>query len=310
MAGVFQGFSVITLIIIVGVVIERTGWLGAHGRKVLTGLAFHVATPALLFGLMYHADLSVLFSGQFIVTAIGMVVIALVYALIGALARWGTGPTTIGALAASFVNSGNLGIPIAVYVLGDGTLVAPVMLAQQLIMGPVALTTLDLATRSPDAAKLRWWQYATRPFVNPIVIGALTGLLLNATNVAMPEFVLEPISLIGAMSVPAMLLAFGMGLNDSPVPLRGPERPQVLTATLLKTLVHPLLAWVLGAFVFNLDATTLFVVVITAALPAAQNIYNYAVTYDTGERLARDSILITTLGSVPVIVLATLLLHP
>ena len=310
MAGVLQGFTVIGLIIAVGILIERTGWLGPTGRQVLNVLAFRVATPALLFGLMHSARLEVLFSAQFVVTAIGMVLMAIVYAVIGAIARWGVGPTTIGALGASYVNSGNLGIPIAVYVLGDGTLVAPVMLVQQLIMGPVMLSVLDVSSRAPDAPRLRWWQLAARPFTNPIVIGALSGLFLNVLGVTVPDFLLEPIALVGGISVPAVLMAFGMSVLDSAVPMRGGDRWQVLTATLLKAVVHPLAAWAIGRWAFGLDPQTLLVVVVTAALPAAQNIFNFAAVHRVGERLAREIILLTTLASVPVIILATFVLHP
>lgn len=84
----------------------------------------------------------------------------------------------------------------------------------------------------------------------------------------------------------------------------------MLTATVLKSFVHPVLAWLLGKFVFGLDDAMVLVVVVTAALPAAQNIYNYAANYHVGESLARESILLTTILSVPVILVVTLLLHP
>lgn len=310
MLGVLEGFSVIGIIVAVGVLIDRTGWLGAHGRPVLNGLAFHVATPALLFGLMYEAELEVLFSAQFIATAIGMVTVALIYCVIGAICKWGVGPTTVGAMNSSYVNSGNLGIPIAVYVLGDGSLVAPVMLVQQLIMGPVMLGILDVTSAARKGRTLKWWQFVVRPFTNPVVLGALSGLLLNALQIEAPSFIVEPIALVGAMSVPAVLLAFGMSLRDNRMPFRGDDRWQVTTSVVLKSFIHPILAWLLGAWVFHLDEATLLAVVVTAALPTAQNIYTYAANYRVGESLARESILVTTILSVPVIFLVTLILHP
>jgi len=308
--GVLEGFSVIALIILVGFIMQRVGLLGDRGREMLNKLAFNVATPALLFGLMFSADLNVLFSGQFLVTAICMVIMAVLFAVVAIIFRWGTGNAAVGALASSFVNSGNLGIPIAVYVLGDGTLVAPVMLVQQLILAPVMLSVLDIAGRDPQAPTLRWWQMLYRPFTNPVVIGALSGLLLNIFSVPVPNFLLDPIELVGGISVPAVLMAFGMSLHDNAMPLRGQNRWQVLTATVLKSFVHPVLAWLLGKFVFGLDDAMVLVVVVTAALPAAQNIYNYAANYHVGESLARESILLTTILSVPVILIVTLLLHP
>lgn len=310
MVGVFEGFSVIGIIIAIGVVIDRTGWLGQHGRQVLNGLAFHVATPALLFGLMYGAELDVLFSSQFTATAIGMLSVAAIYCVFGAIFKWGVGPTTVGAMNSSYVNSGNLGIPIAIYVLGDGSLVAPVMLVQQLVMGPVMLGILDVTSVARKGRKLPWWQLVLRPFTNPVVLGSLAGLLLNIFQVEAPSFVVEPIALVGGMSVPAVLLAFGMSLRDNSLPFTGVDRWQVLTGTVLKTFIHPIIAWVLGAFVFHLDNATLLAVVVTAALPTAQNIYTYAANYRVGESLARETILITTVLSVPVIFLVTFMLHP
>jgi len=45
-----------------------------------------------------------------------------------------------------------------------------------------------------------------------------------------------------------------------------------------------------------------------AALPAAQNVFNYAQRYSRGEIIARDTVLITTIGSIPVLVLVAAVL--
>ena len=68
------------------------------------------------------------------------------------------------------------------------------------------------------------------------------------------------------------------------------------------------IAWSVGHLVFGLDGTALFGVVLLAALPTAQNVFNYAQRYDSGVTLARDTVLITTIGSVPILVLAAALL--
>lgn len=310
MLGVIQGFTVIGVIVGVGVVLGKTKWLGPSGASVLTKLAFWVATPALLFSLLAGTDLAAIFSTSFLVTAIAMVAVGVLYGAIAAIARWGVGPGTVGAMTASYVNAGNLGIPIAVYVLGDASLVIPVMLGQLLIMAPVYLAILDIGVRSNGHVKLPWWRLALRPLGNPIVIGSLLGLIVAGFQIPVPEFVLEPIALIGNIAVPAVLLAFGMKLLENVVPIRGPEKWQVLTATAIKMVVHPVLAWALAVVVFGLEGHALLAVVVMAALPTAQNIFAYASEYGTGERLAQEVILITTLLSVPAIVVVTLLLHP
>ena len=50
----------------------------------------------------------------------------------------------IGALGSSYVNAGNLGIPLAVYVFGDASYVAPVMLYQLVVLAPISFVVLDM----------------------------------------------------------------------------------------------------------------------------------------------------------------------
>ncbi|MDO0935852.1 AEC family transporter [Streptomyces sp. DG2A-72] len=306
MQGVLTGFAVIAVVIAVGYVLGRRGHLGEHGREVLTKLAFHVASPALLFTTLAHADLSVIFSSRLLVTALSTAAAAGVFIAVGAVRGWGLGRTTIGALCSSYVNSGNLGIPIAVYVLGDASLVAPVLLFQLLLLTPVALTVLDLST-ARDGKEPLWLRLLT-PLRNPIALGSLAGVAVSATGLRVPTAVMDPVTLIGNMSVPAVLLAFGISLCGSTMPGRGPDRQLVLLSVALKSVGQPAAAWALASGAFGLHGAQLLDVVVTSALPAAQNLFTYASRYRVGERLARDSILLSTVLSVPVLVAVAALL--
>ncbi|MEV7219403.1 AEC family transporter [Streptomyces sp. NPDC093681] len=300
MQGVLTGFAVIAVVIGVGYVLGLRGHLGPQGREVLTKLAFHVASPALLFTTLATADLSVVFSARLLVTALSTLAVAGAFVAVGVVCGWGVGRTTIGALCSGYVNSGNLGIPIAVYVLGDASLVAPVLLFQLVLVTPVAVTILDLS--SGGGAKGPLWRRLLTPLRNPIALGSLAGVAVAASGFEVPDAVMDPITLIGNMSVPAVLLAFGIGLCGSTMPLRGVERRPVLLAVALKAVGQPAVAWALASGVFGLRGPQLLDVVVTSALPVAQNLYTYASTYGVGERLARDAILVSTVVSVPVLV--------
>ncbi|MFH8895265.1 AEC family transporter [Streptomyces coeruleorubidus] len=305
MQGVLSGFAVIAVVIGVGYLIGRRGYLGDGGREVLTKLAFHVASPALLFTTLARADLSVIFSDRLLVTAMSTAAVAGVFVAVGAARGWGAGRTTIGALCSSYVNSGNLGIPIAVYVLGDASLVAPVLLFQLVGVTPVALTVLDLASGGEQRPL---WQRLLTPLRNPIALGSLAGVAASASGLHVPGPLMDPLTLIGNMSVPAVLLAFGISLRGSTLPLRGAERAPVLLAVALKAVIQPLVAWALAAGVFGLHGASLLDVVVTSALPAAQNLFTYASSYRVGEVLAREAILLSTVLAVPVLVVVAALL--
>ncbi|MER8116703.1 AEC family transporter [Streptomyces sp. NPDC094031] len=299
MTGVLSGFAVIAIVIGVGYVLGRRGTLGAQGMDVLTRLAFTVAGPALLFTTLARADLSVLFSARLLVTALATAAVSAVFVAAGVVRGWGVGRTTIGALCSGYVNSGNLGIPIAAYVLGDASLVAPVLLFQVVLVTPIALTVLDL---SGTGEKGMLGQRLLTPLRNPIAVGSLSGVVVAAAGWKLPGPVMDPLTLIGNMSVPAALLTFGMSLHGSAAPWRGRDRQLVLLSVALKSLGQPLAAWTLAVCLFHLHGAPLLDVVVTSALPAAQNLFTYASRYHVAQSLARESILLSTVVSVPVLV--------
>lgn len=71
------------------------------------------------------------------------------------------------------------------------------------------------------------------------------------------------------------------------------------------------MAWAVGAGLaglFGLRGEALLAVVVIAALPAAQNLFAYASHYRVAERFARESVLLSTLLSVPVLITVAALL--
>lgn len=305
MGGVISGFGVIASIVVTGYLLGRRGSLGEHGGDVLTRLAFQVASPALLFSTVARADLSVLLSVPMLVTGLSTFVVAGTFIAVGAVRGWSVGRTTIGALCSAYVNSGNLGIPVAMYVLGDASLIAPVLLFQQLVVSPIALTVLDLSRREERPSLLR---RLTSPVRNPVVAGSLSGVVVAAAGWRIPGPVMEPVSLLGGMAVPGVLLAFGLSLPGSTLLGRGEDRAAVLLSVALKSFAQPLVAWAIAAGVFGLGGAALFAAVVTSALPAAQNLFTYAVRYQTATRLARESILLSTFLAAPVLLTVTALL--
>ncbi|MDZ5442588.1 AEC family transporter [Micromonospora sp. 4G57] len=301
MNGVVGGFAALVAVIAVGWVVGRAGTLGAGAARVLSRLSYFVATPALLLLTLAKAEPAVLLSAALVATAGSAVLSALLYA---ALARWrwrlSPAQLAVGGLASSYVNAGNLGVPISVYVLGDASFVAPVLLFQVLVMAPVGLAVLAGSQTAADA--LPRWRLLTQPLRTPVVVGCGLGVLVAATGVDLPSLVLEPVELVAALAVPAALLAYGMSLHGAPRPASADAAPRVWLAVALKTLAQPALAYTLGRWAAGLSGVALLAVTVTSALPTAQNVFVYASSYDRATELARDVVLLTTVLSVPVLV--------
>ena len=144
MTGVLEGFLVIGVVVAVGYLIGRAGLLGPDATRVLSRTAFFVATPALLFTTLARADIGAVFSSALLVTAVTSTVACLLFVPIGLARRRPAGEIAVGSMASGYVNAGNLGLPIAVYVLGDAAAVAPILLFQLAVLTPVFTTLLDV----------------------------------------------------------------------------------------------------------------------------------------------------------------------
>ncbi len=303
--GVLTGFAIIGFVILVGYVVQRIGILPPDARLVLNRVAFFVATPALLFTVLARSHPTAIFSGPILVTLISVLISAGLYLVASRL--WFRRPvaeTTVGTAASAYVNANNIGLPVATYVLGNPGLVAPVLLLQLIVLAPITLTVLDIATRGSASAR----SILTQPLRNPMIIASLAGLVCALFEYLPPEPVLAPLELIGGAAIPLVLLAFGMSLVGQKPLQPGQGRTEIIVSSAIKLVVMPIVAFLFGRFVFGLSGVELFGVVALAALPTAQNIYNFAARYQRGVILARDTVLVTTIGSVPVLVLVAALL--
>ncbi|MEH3077030.1 MAG: AEC family transporter [Quadrisphaera sp.] len=306
MGGVLAGFATIIALIALGVLLAQLRVLDLEAQKVLSRLAFYVASPALMVVTLAGADVHQVLSANLVASAAAFAVTAGLYVVASRLAfRHDLARTTVGALSAAYVNAGNLGLPIAAYVLGDAALVAPTWLLQLLLLQPLALVALDVgvADHRPPLRRV-----LLRPLSTPLTVGSLVGLALSLTGLRIPTLVADPLQLVAGMAVPAMLIAYGISLRLGPRPGAGAGAGELAVITALKVVVMPATAYLVGRFALGMDGASLLAVTVLAALPTAQNIFVHATRYDRGVVIARDAIFATTALSVPVIALIAAIL--
>ena len=372
MADVVAGLAVFGAVIAVGWLLVRTRAVPADADGVLTRVCFFAATPALLVTTLSRADLTAVLSrSTAVAVAAELTAIVSAWCLHRLVLRRPTAEATIGALASGYVNAANLGIPVAVLVLGDAATIAPILLLQLLVLTPATFTVLDAVTRRGNPSRLAT---LTVPLRNPLLWGVVAGTAANLGGVDLKEwgggYPAQGLEMLGRVAVPLMMLALGMSLAGAPRPLRNPapeeaspspqgspaqsarqgQEPPVAEAGSeahaidtaggrpprveeepahgatstsqrgadrhsglwlavgWKLAVMPGLAVVVG-LAAGLSGGQLLAPVVTAALPTAQNVFMYASRYGAAKDLARDAVLLTTAGFVPVVLLAAALLH-
>jgi predicted permease len=305
--GVLIGFAIIGFVILVGWLLARLGIVDQEGRLVLNRTSFFAASPALLFIVLSEADVGLLFSSVLAVALLAFAAVASTYAVVARI--WLTKDASRIALAATasgYSNVNNIGLPVAIYVIGDAGFVGPLLLLQLLLLAPLLLATLDILT----AGRASLAGIMTQPLRNPMLIAAALGALVSALGIELPDPVLAPLEILGGAAVPLMLLAFGVSLAGERPLQPGSGRKEVALAVLLKSLAMPAIAYVLARFAFGLDEQLTYACTVMAALPSAQNMYQYALRYDRATAITRDIVLLTTVGSLPVMLLIAWLLKP
>ncbi|WP_433830785.1 AEC family transporter [Actinoplanes sp. CA-015351] len=296
MSNALSGFLLLAVIVLIGWVLRRWGRLPENAEAVLGRLAYTALAPCLLFEGTVNADLHLLISGPLLVSTLAAVICFAIFALI--FFRRDRSIRILGALCGGYTNANYIGIPVATYVLGDASLVIPIVLLQLLIITPLALMLLEARGSLRSAL--------SGPAANPLVAAVTLGALVNITGVRVPSALLDPIVTVGQAAVPVVLIAFGMSLSGRRVLAPGPDRVPTVVAVTLKLLVMPAVAALL-AVALRLPESSVYTVTVLAALPAAQNLYLYAQRAETPLILVRDAIFLSTVLCLPVMLLITLL---
>ncbi|MFY0678717.1 MAG: AEC family transporter [Neptuniibacter sp.] len=104
---------------------------------------------------------------------------------------------------------------------------------------------------------------------NPLIIGSLSGLLLNQSGLGLPGFVEPVFELLSRMALPLGLLAVGAGLSFKVLKDCSKE---LVGSSVVKLLLMPLIAVGIAA-AFGLDTLSSQLLLLYAALPTATSAY-------------------------------------
>lgn len=299
-------FGPIWILTTVGYAARRLGLLGEDASSVLGRFVFNLAIPAALFLTVAAMPLSHI-AGRSLIAFGASTVAVLATSWLGASRLFGRKPAErpIWGMAAGYVNSANLGIPIAQQVLGSVSFLAQVVLLQSLFVTPIILIALDLHAGTP-AGPERLRRIASIPLRNPPILGSLFGVVWSAAHLSVPSAVGGSLSLLGAAAVPAALIALGASLHsDGSIQATSPA--EISAITLLKLAVQPLVGFGIG-LLLHLSHAQLLAVVVCAGLPSAQNTFIFAQEYGIGEALANRAVVITTTLSLGTLAAAAALL--
>lgn len=269
-------------LVLCGYVAARTRLLPLDAVPGLNMFVLYFALPCMLYRFGSATPAAQLFNP--FIALLWLLAAALIVAATAGWARrqGGSWPdAAMGALVAAFPNSGFMGVPLILALLGAGA-VGPVMAT--LLVDLVVTTSLCIGLsqwgaageHGPAKAVGRALQGVLR---NPMPWSILLGALAGALGFALWAPLGKTVQLLADAASPVALFTIGAVLARSqmrPATTAGQAAPRdvgVLAVT--KLLLHPLLVWTMGTLAVRagaLDTSALTPLVLVAALPAASNV--------------------------------------
>ncbi len=213
---IIDGIIPLFAIIIAGFLATRFKILGMNSAHVLQRFVFYFALPPLLFRSLATSQFKAIINIPFIIAfTSGMLIIFAIMYLISYLFL----PPNhlfnpMRACAASFPNSGYIGIPFLYIVFGQKGLV-PAAFGNLLTMIPIIVTLflLDLETTKSESRWLSVTGAVRKTLINPAVFSPIIGILYSATTLPLPKMVDTFCLQLGNAAVPCALFAIGLNLK-------------------------------------------------------------------------------------------------
>ena len=293
-------------LVLCGYVAARRRMLPLEAISGLNTFVLYFALPCMLYRFGSTTPIAQLLDGAAIAVYLLCALVMVGFVVASSLnrrIRWND--AAFGALVAAFPNTGFMGVPLLVALLGAAA-AGPAILT--ILVDLVVTTSLCIALSRLDGADEHGASRAARNALrgvalNPMPWAIVLGGVASALQFEPVKPVMQTLGLLADSASPVALFTIGAVLARSQMlaaqqeHARMPLRDYVPVAV-IKLLVHPLLVLMVGVAAISLgvplDRFALTVMVLVAALPSASNVSLLAERFgaDNG-RIARI-ILLTT----------------
>ncbi|KGE78844.1 AEC family transporter [Halomonas sp. ND22Bw] len=284
-------------LILAGYLCRRTGRLGETAAAELNRFVVWLCLPALLFRTTATARWEEIWHPGFI-AAVTLPTLLLFAVTVGYRLRGRRRlvDASIDGLGAAYANTGYVGIPLSLLVLGEAGL-APALIATLIVvcvLFAIAVVCIEVGLQDEPSfvqALAKVFKALAR---NPLVVSPLVGALWALGGAPLDGPFDDFLRLLGDATTPCALVSLGLFLAQK----QSGSAEGAWGLVGLKLLVHPLITWVLAFHVFALPPLWAKSALLMSALPTGTGPYMLAEFYGREAAVVSRTVLLSTLGSV------------
>ena len=196
------------IVMAVGVFVRRKGFISEQEVKRVNRMIFVVLFPALMFNNLYGKELSDAFNPRLAAFAVGMLT-AIYIATVVFVLKVEKSQKSRGAMIQAIYRSNFviMGIPIVANIFGSENLAMTSVMITIIvpIFNVLAVVTLEIF-RGGRPSPLH---VIAGILKNPMIIGAVLGMLAVALNIKLPDFAENTVGMLANAATPMALLILG-----------------------------------------------------------------------------------------------------
>jgi predicted permease len=289
-------------LVVLGFACRRIDLLGPLAASELNRFVVWLALPAVLFEITAHDSWTQIWQPRFLAT-FGLAS-AIVFASTLAWRRRAGRPladASIDAIAASYANTGYIGIPLCLMAFGRSSLalVGIATIWVVCVMFAIAVVLIEVDVERDGGSGGIVLRVVGRVLRNPLIAAPLLGALVSASDVGIATPVDALLRLLGDAASPCALVSIGLFIAEKRDRAQTTSGAGVTVAlTLAKLLVMPAIAWLLATQVFALPPPMVPVTVLLAALPTGSGPFMLAEFYRREAQASSQTILWSTVCSI------------
>ena len=251
--------------------VKRLGWIGPEDVRRFNKVCFYTFMPVMLFYNIYTSDFSHAVRLPYALFVVGMALAMILLAFLITLAAEKT-PERRGVMiqAAFRSNFVLLGLPIAAELLPEGNLgVTALMVA---IVVPIYNMMSVVVLEYFRGGKPRAGEVLLAVVKNPLILGSVAGLLVQALHITLPEVLVSFAGKMNSAATPLILLLLGASFETREI---ARYKKELLVCVGLRLLVFPGAILALAAAIGLRGIEFVTLLAMTAA-PTAVNSFNMA----------------------------------
>ena len=259
-------------------------------QATLSRITLYLLSPALVLDVVLRTPVQ---PGEALRLGAAYLITVLLCLGLGWLIGWGRPSSERRSLSASagIWNSGNMGLPIALFAFGQAGFERATLL---FLMSMIGMYIFGPLTYTLGRAGAGIWSSLRQVARLPALWVAFVGLVLRALDVTLPQGVTRGASLLAQATLPLVLLTLGVQLGTGGWPR---VTPQLGLAAAARLLGGPVIAYAAGR-ALGLDLLNVQVLVLSASMPTAVNALLIAREYGADTDTVAGVATLSTLGSV------------